>query len=119
MHIFARSHWTQFSEWASRRNGKSGRRPVVRKSKEINKRIGVLDELEQRQTISDTFFTGMQLAGASIMGALSERSRDPFGATNLVDLSVSGGSSEAGRIEMVRSGWQGAAPPAESCENSQ
>jgi hypothetical protein len=55
--------------------------------------LPALELLEYRQTVSDTFFVSLQAAGVSLLGAIAaEKARDPFGLTNPLDISISGGS---------------------------
>src|SRR5262245_37680586 len=43
----------------------------------------VLDNLEFRQTVSDSFFVSLHVAGVSLLGNIAaEKARDPFGLTN-------------------------------------
>jgi hypothetical protein len=71
----------------------SRRRQQWTRPKHADRKLPALDLLEYRQTVSDTFFVSLQAAGVSLLGAIAvERARDPFGLTNPLDISISGGS---------------------------
>jgi hypothetical protein len=71
----------------------SRRRQNWTRPKPKERTLPALDLLEYRQTVSDTFFVSLQAAGVSLLGAMAaEKARDPFGLTNPLDISISGGS---------------------------
>jgi hypothetical protein len=71
----------------------SRRRQQWTRPKHPDRKLPALDALEYRQTVSDTFFVTLQAAGVSLLGAIAvEKARDPFGLTNPLDISISGGS---------------------------
>lgn len=76
------------------------------RSKQAQKNLPVLDVLEFRQTVSDTFFAGLSAAGVGVLGTAlaAERSGDRLGATNLLDIAVSGRSNATSRPEVHRGG---------------
>ncbi len=83
------------------------------RAKQADKTLPVLDVLEFRETVSDTFFAGLSAAGAGIFNsiAVSDRFSGLFGATSLVDISVARESNRMAIPALERSGWQGAVPP--------